>query len=159
MPGNYLRHVGLVSPTLDTNAVADGDIIFDTTAIPGFSPAIDQPAYLVKMIVYGQDDLTAADLRIVFLANSTSIGTPNSAPSISDANGLDVIGSILIDAASWHDLGEFKWAEVDLSKLPQAMHPKAGTTSLYFAGIAAASQTYSTSGLKFRFYTQDVFPF
>lgn len=160
MPGNnFLRHVGLVTPVCDTNAVADGDIIFTTTEIPNFALGPDQPAYLVKMIVYGQDDLTAADLRLVFLANSTSIGTLNAAPSISDANGLDIVGDVLIDDTVWHDLGGFKWAEIDLSKLPQAMHPKSGTTSLYFAGIATAAQTYTASGLKFRFYAQDVLPF
>lgn len=160
MPGsiNFLRHVGLVAPVCDTNAVADGDIIFTTTEIPNFALGPDQPAYLVKMIVYGQDDLAAADLRIVFLANSTSIGTVNSPPNISDANGLDIVGDILIASADWHDMGGFKWVEIALSKLPQAMHPKSGTTSLYFAGIAAAAQTYTASGLKFRFYAQDVLP-
>jgi len=159
MPGNYLRHVGLVTPVCETSAVAAGDIIADTTAIPNFSPAIDQPSYLVKMVVYDQDDNTAADLRVIFLANSTSLGSLNSPPNISDTNGLDIIGDVLIASADWHDLGGFKWVEIPKEKLPEAMHPKSGTNTLYFAVLAGGSTTSTASGLKFRFYAQDVYPF
>lgn len=160
MPGNnFLRHVGLITPVCETSAVAAGDIIANPTEIPNFSLGPDQPTYLVKMIVYDQDDNTAGDLRIVFLANSTSLGTLNSAPNISDANGLDIIGDILIASADWHDLGGFKWVEIDLSKLPQAMHPKSGTSSVYFAILAGGATTSTASGIKCRFYTQDVLPF
>jgi hypothetical protein len=158
MPGNFLRTV-TVTPVSETSAVAAGDIICDTTEIPGASSASNQPFYLVGCNVFDQDDNTAADLRIVFMAGSTSLGSLNSAPNISDANGLQIIGDILIASADWHDLGGFKYVRIDPAKLPLPCHPKAETNSLYFAVLAGGATTSTVGGLKLRFYFQDVYPF
>lgn len=158
MSNNFLRTV-TVSPTVETAVLAAGDIAVDTTAIPLSALSPDQPTYLVGCNIFDQDDNTAGDLRIIFLGGSTSLGTLNSAPNISDADGLEIVGDILIASADWHDMGGFKFVRIDPAKLPLPCHPKAGTNTIYFAILAGAAQDFTSSGLKLRFYFQDVYPF
>lgn len=160
-----LRTVGPVTPTIDNNsAYAALDLISDTAVITDSAgrtaaSAADQLCYCTGLSIWDRDDNTAYDLRIVFLSDSTSMGTINSAPNISDANGQIILGTVLIAAADWYDFGGFKRADADLSLLPKPLIPKSGTPNVYYAIIAGtgATPTYLTAaGLRLQFWFQDI---
>lgn len=159
MPGNnFLRRV-TVTPVLDTNIYASGDILFNPIVVPGACAAVGQPTYLVGCNVFDQDDQAAADMRLLILSDSTSLGTINSAPNISDANGLIVQADVLIASADWHDMGGFKFVRVDPAKLPIPILPKTDTPDIYIAGITGGTPTQTASGIKIHLWFQDVYPF
>jgi hypothetical protein len=154
----FLRSVR-VTPTAETSAVADGDLTVNTTLIPGACAGIDQPTYLVGCNLFDLDDNTAADIRVIFLAANTSLGTLNSPPTIADADVENIIGDILIDDTDWHDLGGSKFVRINPAKLPIPMRPATGTPNIYFAILAGGALTFTASGIRAEFYFQDTYPF
>lgn len=144
-----------VTFSLDTSIYASGDVLADTQVITNFTRAADQGAYLTRFILFDQDDQTAADMRVLILKANSSLGTENSAPNISDANGLNIVGNILVAAAAWYDMGGFKMATVDLANMPIWVPPASGTRDIYVGLITLGTPTQTASGIKGLFYAQD----
>lgn len=144
-----------VTFTTDTSIYASGDVLADTQAIANFTRAADQGSYLTRFVLFDQDDNTAADMRVLFLKANVSLGSENSPPSISDANGLNIISNVLVASSAWYDMGGFKMAEVDLSKMPLWMTPASGTRDIYVGLITLGTPTQTASGLKGQFFGQD----
>lgn len=156
--------IGVVGPdhfevtltaTVQAAAFGAGDILFDRTALANAMRDIDANGRLEQITAVDRADQTAADMQLVFLSADVSLGTANSAPSISDDNASSIIGIVTIPAASWIDVGGAKIATVNLSNagLPLVCTPATGTRTVYVAGITQGTPTYAaTTDLRFRFW-------
>ncbi|MCC6685952.1 MAG: hypothetical protein IT205_03045 [Fimbriimonadaceae bacterium] len=155
-----LRYVE-ATPVCDTSGLAAGDIICSATAIAGATLAENQTAYMTGLDIWDLDDNTAIEMRIVGMSTSTTLGTVNGAPSISDANACtEMLFDITVVAADWHDMGGFKYVRVDPAKMPVPIYTAASSTTIYVTLLVGASgtPTYTASGLVLRAWFQDMTP-
>lgn len=134
--------------SLDTSAYASGDLVADTQEITGFFRDPNSLVEIVSVTLIDQDDQTASAYTIVFMNTSTSLGTENSAPSISDPNLL--LGSprqLPIASGDWVDWGTAKVATVRSVGL--ALKGGGVNTSIYVGIInGAGTPTFTAAGLK-----------
>ena len=135
-----------VTPTLDTNIYADGDILFNPVAIPAAVRVAGGTAILQDVVVYDLSDQGIA-FDILIMTAATSLGTINSAPNIADDNATDIIARF--SSIDFYDMGAFRVGT--LSNLAKVVKAVAGTTSLYAAGISRGAGTYAAAGLKLTF--------
>lgn len=148
------------TPVCDTSIMAAGDIICSATQIEGATLAPQQTAYLTGFDIFDLDDNTAIEMRIVGMSTSTTLGTVNGAPSISDANACtELLFDITVAAADWHDMGGFKYVRVDPAKMPVPIYTAASSTSIWVTLMvgSAGTPTYSASGLVVRAWFQDMY--
>ena len=77
-----------VSPTLDTNAYAQNDVLFTATEIPSCVIGLGGCSKLVAMYVIDKSN-TDSDIDFYFSEGNTALGTINATADISDANLLN----------------------------------------------------------------------
>lgn len=148
--GQVSTHTALLDATLtlDTSAYADGDLLADTQGITSAFRVADGTGVIESIMVLDEDDQgTAMDL--IFMGSSATLGTENSAPSVSDANARDILGRVRIDAADFVDLGGCRVA----TRLGVGLVVKAasGTTTLYIGAVTrGGTPTYTASGVRVR---------
>lgn len=151
----HLGEVGgksaVVSVTLstDTSAYASGDLIADTQQIDAFFRKTDGTGVINSITIIDEDNQGAA-FYIVFMSTSTSLGTENSAPNISDANltaGLQ--GIIAVATSDYVTLSGAKVATIKNIGLP--VKAVSGTDDIYIAVLnATGTPTFTASGLEMR---------
>ena len=148
MPYSNVQYVD-VTFTLDTSAYGSGDLIADSQVITGACPAAGVPAVLHSVHLIDEDDQKVA-VDLVFFDANVSMGTENSAPSISDANARNCLGIVSIAAADYKDFGGVSIATKD--SIGKVVKPATGTADIYVAIVSNASTpTYTASGLRGRF--------
>jgi hypothetical protein len=138
-----------VTLSLDTSAYGSGDLLADTQEIAGAFLTAGGYALLHSVTVLDEDDQGVAfDLH--FLQNSTSLGTENSAPNMSDANARsNIMCRVPIAAADYTDMGGFRVATV--GSLNRMLKAASASTSLYVAAVnGSGTPTFTASGLKLR---------
>lgn len=136
-----------VTLSLDTSAYASGDLLADTQNFTGVRVAGGR-ALLQSVTVIDEDDQGAA-FTLFFLSANNSLGTENSAPSISDANARDILGWVDVFTSDYKDLGGVRVASVK----PIGLELKAasGSTNLYVAAVnGTGTPTYSAAGLRLK---------
>jgi hypothetical protein len=139
IPVKALDDVITIDATVDTSALAEGDVAFATQEVAGFSTAADITSILQSVVVQDPDD-QGIGIDLIFFNANTSLGTENSAPDIDDTELLTVIGRVQVGAGSFYDLGANRVACVYGIGLPM----KAGTGgSVWMAGIARGAPTYA----------------
>ena len=154
-----------VTPTIDTNAYGAGEVLFTTTEIPNAVIGNGGCSKLLGVWVLSQSGAVQKDISLVFLQKNTSIGTVNETPSISDADAeaVNILGTIPnIDAGNTDvDLGGVKifggGPQLGQSSvaIPILLQAAAGSTSVYFAGLAKEAATYeAVDDLDFIFHIQ-----
>lgn len=139
-----------VTLTLDTSPYASGDLLADSQAIAAALRVTNGYAILHSVHAIDEDDQGVA-FDIYILDSNVSMGTENSAPSITDANGRTILGPpIAIAVADWKDLGGCRIAGRDgINKVCQGAD---ATTSLYVAVVnGTGTPTYTASGVRLRF--------
>jgi hypothetical protein len=137
-----------VTLSLDTGgAYFDGDVLAATQTVSNGVRIDDEPGLLQNIVVVDQDDQGIA-LDLVFLSASVSIGTENSAVSISDADALNICGIVSVSAGDFKDLGGVKVAT--LSAVGLSIKPLTGTNDFCVAAISRGAGTYTASGIKLR---------
>lgn len=137
-----------VTPTLDTNVYAGGDLVFDLTAIAGAVREIGDIGYLKSLTIIDKNAQGTA-LDIYVAQGSASFGTLNSAPNISAANiaanQVQLLTSFL--ASDYKTLSGARIA----TRQDLALEIKAawGTRDYYIAAVAQSGQTptYTAGGL------------
>jgi len=149
-PGDLIA----ITATLDTNAYASGDLIAETQAITNAMRVVGGRGILQSLMLFDQDDQGAA-LTLYILGSNVTMGTENSAPSISDANALAILGLIDIATTDYKDLGGVKVASV--KNIGIYCESAADSRDLYFAIVnSTGTPTYSAGGLKLAFgFLQD----
>lgn len=158
----FVQNVGTLStlvkttPVLDTSAYASGDVLVETTEIANAVSEAGGTAELQSLVVVDQDDTASGfAMDVWILASNVAMGTKNSAPSISDANALEILGFVSIAAADFKDLGGVKVASIN--NIGIICKAAAGSTSLFFAVVNGTSTpTLTAAGVKFNFgFRQD----
>lgn len=145
---DYVVKVTDVTLSLDTSAYSSGDVLADTQAISACFVGDDIPGVLHSLVVVDQDDQKAA-LTVYFLSANNAMGTENSAPSISDANAVAILGFVDIAVADYKDLGGVSVA--CKTGLGMPVMPASGTDDLYVAVVnGTGTPTYTASGVKLR---------
>ena len=91
-----------VTPTLDTSAYADDDVFFNSTEIPNAVIGNGGASKLIGITILNCDDV-AHDIDIVFMQNSTNLGTINDAVGSGSAwtnilaKAAGVLGVVKVD--------------------------------------------------------------
>lgn len=138
-----------VTPTVLNNDAYDaGDVVFDATAITNAVRAVGACALLQSLVVADKDD-QKAQLRLVFLDSSATLGTADAAPSISDANTLKVLGTVEVAASDYVDLGGASVATI--RGIGLLLEAAADSRDIYVAAFTSGTPTYTTGGLQLRF--------
>lgn len=135
-----------ITASLDTNAYADGDVLFATQEIANAVRVNGDTCILQSVTVIDIDD-QGIEMDLVFFNANTSLGTENSAPDIDDTEVLTVLG--IVNVPDYIDLGANKVATVQ--NIGLLLEAGAATTSLYVAGITRGTPTHSASGLQIVF--------
>lgn len=125
-----------VTPTVDTSAYANNDLLFDTVTITTKIRELGRTGYIAAVEINDKDDEGSA-LSLVFMHTSNSAGSINSAPTISDANSDNTIGWVSVATTDYQDVGGNKQASVKNLNIPI---PTKGT-GLYMYGVVGASAT------------------
>jgi hypothetical protein len=140
----------LVEPTLETNAYADGDLLFDCFEVPQFFTERGGSRALHSLIIYDYDDQGIA-MDVLFMRANEDLGTANDALAMTDAESLSITGRVQVTAGDWFDWGSQRTAI--FTNIGQVLQGPADGTSLWLAAVTRGAPTYTASGLKFRIGT------
>jgi hypothetical protein len=133
--------------TLDTSAYADGDVMADFQQVTGFFPTAGGRALIQSVTVLDKADQGIA-FDILTSRTAISLGTENSAPSISDTNAEGVQRLTRIETSDYIDLGGCRIATKVPIGLP--VEAAAGSTSLWIATIIRGAGTYAADSVVLR---------
>lgn len=135
------------TPTLDTGAYADNDVLFISTAVPNVSEREGGYVKLVSGICFDGDD-QGTEVEVFFTTNSTTPGTINMALSAADTVFDDIVGRLHF--ATFNDL--IGSQNCILTGQDQIIKCADNTTGLYAFGVVrSGTPTYSAAGMKFKF--------
>jgi hypothetical protein len=148
--GGTDKHVR-ITPTLDTNAYAQNDILFATTELPNALLSAAGSALWVSLRVWEKTN-SARAMRIMILRSNTSVGTANAAENISDASGLEIVAGVDIAAGDWTSFANFCVATKRAADLGTYVYASSGT-SLYAAAkyTDATEDTFAADDLVLEF--------
>jgi len=135
-----------VTLSLDTSAYASGDVLADSQIISACLRENDGTGTITNVTLTDVDD-QGQGLDLLFLDANVSLGTENSAPSISDANAANILGWVRINASDWIDLGGVRLASVPCTIPVKGV---SGADDLYIAAISRGTGTYTASGIVVR---------
>lgn len=152
---NHMGEVGgktaIVSVTLstDTSAYGSGDLIADTQQIDAFFRKTDGTGVINSINIIDEDAQGVA-LYVIFMSTSTSLGTENSTPNISDANlTAGFQGIVSVAASDYVTVSGTKVATIKNIGLP--VKAVSGTDDIYIAVLnGAGTPTFTASGLEMR---------
>jgi hypothetical protein len=134
-----------VTLSLDTSAYASGDLLADTQEVTNYLSVAGTTSYLQSMTVVDEDDQKVA-FDVYFLSSNVTMGSENSAPSISDANSRSILGFVSVIATDYKDLGGTAIASIKNIGLTLT-----GQTGLWVAVVnGSGTPTYSAAGVKLR---------
>lgn len=135
--------------TLDTSAYASGDLLADTAAIGAVADQLGGDVILDSITVI-DEDAQGVKFYVILTSASTSMGTINSAPNISDANARNILGYVPVLTTDYITVSGTKIATVRNIGL----HLKAATGSqtLYSALLNdTGTPTFTASGVRLIF--------
>lgn len=149
-PINYRPRQVIVTPTMDTSALAVGDVACAQFLVNGLAPGVD-----LKFNITGLSILDKADQAfggyVWLLKSNVSMGTANAAISITDANAENIIGVIpfymseFLDGIAWK-----RWENMGLRK---PIIPVSGTDDIYAQiTIMEGTPTFGASDLILSFW-------
>lgn len=132
-----------VTLTLDTSAYASGDLLADTQEITNYVSIAGTSSYLQSLTVVDEDDQKVA-FDVYFLSSNVTMGTENSAPSISDANARSIQGYVSVGTADYKDIGG-----VSIASIKNIGLTLSGSTGMWVAVVnGTGSPTFTASGVK-----------
>ena len=146
-----------VTPTLNTNAFADGDALFNYQELPNAVTRKGGCSELVNITVTSKKaDWTA--MEIILMSNAQSLESANDPMSITAAEGAAAgfLGWVDMPSAGALDMGDAVFANpvpaVAKPKLPFLLQAGSSSTSVYFSAIIGGTVTFAASDLTFRFH-------
>jgi hypothetical protein len=147
----YIRNndfVAVETFSVDTSAYGSGDLIADTQELSNVGIRRGQVVLLKSIHLLDKADQKVA-LYFVFLSAATSLGTENSAPTISDANSENVLAIVPIASTDYLDLGGTAFATKECSV---SLELGSATTSLWVAIVnSTGTPTYAAADLIAKF--------
>jgi hypothetical protein len=137
-----------VTLSLDTNIYASGDVLADTQQVDAAMRITNGTGVMQSIVIVDQDDQKAA-FTIYFLNSNVAMGTENSAPGITDANALFILGRIKVAVADYDDLGGVSVAMPAFQ--PFTLKAVSATDDIYVAVVnGTGTPTYTAAGVKLR---------
>lgn len=133
-----------VTLTLDTDPYADGDVLADLQEVTNFMRADGGRAVIQSLTVLDKDD-QGAEMDIFISPNAVSLGTENSAPSITDANAEGLQHVCAVATEDYQDLGGCKVATI--RPIGLVVESAGGSKSMYIGAITRGTPTHTASGL------------
>lgn len=132
-----------VTPTLDTNAYAAGDVLFTTTEVANAARQAGKAINIMSLMVVDKDDQKPV-FDLYFFDRTVTFGPFNAAPAISDADAGYYVGHISVATDDYKDLGGVSVASPTVSeKIMQLL-----STSLFIAAVnLSGTPTHTASGL------------
>ena len=145
------------TPSVDTSAIAAGDVIADTEVISGFGRASDVGSVLIGINVVDKSDNTVEnlDLTFVFFNANVSLGTENAAPSITDTNAENIRGIWRLQSTDWVDIGGAKYAFADSERIPLQMIAGTDDVAVAIYSGNSGTPTFAASALVVTFVLLD----
>ena len=154
-----------VTPPLDTNAYAQGDVLFVATEIPNAVKEQGGCSKVLSAFCLSQAHGNADDFDVYFTENTTALGTINDTANIADGDieAIGLCGLMKVDA----DVGVTSL--LDTSKVnqlinlnsgfpsqPILLQAASGSTSVYFQAVitSATTPTYAADDLDFIFHIE-----
>jgi hypothetical protein len=147
IPVKALDDVITIDATPDTNALSEGDVLFATQEVAGFSTA-ENTTSILQSVTIASVDAQVTGIDLIFFNAATALGTENSAPDADDTEVLTVIGRVQIGAGSFYTLSA---ANSIACVYGIGLPMKAGTGgSIWVAGIARGTPTYAGGHLQIK---------
>lgn len=134
-----------VTPTLDTNAYADGDLLFNATELADLFAEDGGAGLIVSVGVQDKADNTAVPMDLVFFDTAPAAGTKNNAVAFTDAELAKRVATVPVLAADFKDFGGSKCADADIA--PKQVRARSDSKSLWVAGVIRGAATYAASDL------------
>lgn len=146
MPAKGDGDVIAITPTCDTSIYASGDLLFDLTAVANAVRANGDIAYIKSLTLIDKDAQGVA-MDIYVSTGSTTMGTLNAAPSISDANIVANQMQLLCQIAT-SDYATLSGAKVATLEVSRMVEAAAASRSIYIGAVTqGGTPTYTASGL------------
>jgi uncharacterized protein YjbI with pentapeptide repeats len=152
IPVAGISNVYEVTPSTDTVAYASGDLIADTQQMDGFFRSANGTG-VINNITITDEEAQNVKFYIYFMKTTTSFGTENSAPNISDANlSAGLIGFVTVETTDWVTLSGCSVA--CLKNIGLVVEAVSGTDDLYFAIVnATGTPDWDADSLKLKIGT------
>ena len=160
------RKVIRVTPTLDTDEYAVGDVLFNSVAIPNAVLVNGGCSKLVAMYVLNQSTVDV-DLDFIFSENSLTLGTQNATANIADADmeAGNVLGFLHMDSSvggtSHLDASEIKRVQDTGAgdsggsiATPVLLQAAAGSTNVYIAATTGTVATHQADAIDLIFHIE-----
>jgi hypothetical protein len=139
---NFTNRTVTVTPTLDTNAYAAGDVLFAATELDFGNQLVS--GIIKHVSILDADDQAAQTITLYFAGETFTLGTVNSAISISDADAAKLLGTGTVTTST--DLVNSRFGQNTDLGLPFSV--SAG--SLYVAASTGGTPTHTASGIRLR---------
>lgn len=142
----YWVNTHTLALSLDTNAYAQDDVLADRQELADVV-GIEAGCGIIQSVVLIDFDDNARAITLIFLDADVTIGTENSAVSISDANAASILGKVELAAADYEDMVNSQFAQ-DMN-VGMTFRCAAATKSIWVAAIYrdATGDTYTASGI------------
>lgn len=136
-----------ITPTLDTSIYASGDILFNPTEVA--NAIVESAGYAkLKALTVFDGDAQAQSFDLIILQDSTTFGTINTAPTITDAN-LDPPNYMHTHVVDTGDYKTVSGASICSYDFGEGLPLQSTGTSIYVAAILrSGTPTYTASGMK-----------
>jgi hypothetical protein len=152
---NHIGEVGGNSPvraitmTTDTGIYASGELIADSQQYDAFFRKVDGTA-IINTISIVEKDAQGVAYYVIFLSASTSLGSENSTPNISDANiAANFQGIVAVAASDFVTVSGAKVATIRNIGLP--VKAVSGTDDLYIAILnGTGTPTYASGEIQLK---------
>ena len=161
MPNDILRRNAKtiidVTPTLSTNAYADGDALFNYQEIPYAVIGKGGCSKLINLTVTSKK-ASWTSMEVILQSNAQSLESANDPMNITAAEGAAAgfLGWVDMPSAGALDMGDSIFGNpvpaVAKPKLPFLLQAAADSTSVYFSAIIGGTVTFAASDLTFRFH-------
>tara|TARA_A100001201_G_scaffold65190_5_gene61320 strand:+ start:6328 stop:6825 length:498 start_codon:yes stop_codon:yes gene_type:complete len=149
-----------VTPTLNTNAYASGDALFNRAEIPNAVLNKGGCSKLVNITVTSKK-ASSTPMQVVLFGSDQSLESANDAMDITAAEGAaaNFCGWVDIPDDGGLDMGDFvinmPVNETGAKpKLPFMLKADSTSKSVFFTAIIGGSVTYAASDLTFRFHIE-----
>jgi hypothetical protein len=139
---NFTNRTVTVTPVLDTNAYTANDVLFPTIELDFGNQLVS--GVIKHASILDTDDQASQTITLYFAGSTFTLGTANSAISISDADAEKLLGTAAVTTST--DLIGSRFGQNTDIGLPFTVN----SGSLFVAASTGGTGTHSASGLKLR---------
>lgn len=134
--------------SLDTGVYAANEVLADTQTLASAMRVNGGSGWLSSLTVLDEDD-QGGDLTVVFLRADVSLGTENSAISITDADARQIMCTLPVLSSDYTDLVNSQVASLTNSGCE--LESASDSTSIYVGVLSNDAKTYTATGIQLGF--------